>query len=68
MSISASDKPRVLILSLDADSSFNEFYQSVLGKLNTRAAIDYATSPDSVLQALAVQPPQVVLVTDGSVT
>ncbi|OAK96087.1 hypothetical protein IQ06DRAFT_48811 [Phaeosphaeriaceae sp. SRC1lsM3a] len=68
MSISASDKPCVLILSLGTNSSFNEFYQSILEKLNTRAAIDYATSPDSVLQTLAVQPPQVVLVTDGSVT
>jgi hypothetical protein len=39
-----------------------------LGKLNTRAAIDYATSPDSVLQTLAVQPPQAVFVTDCSIT
>lgn len=68
MSISAFDKPRVLILSLGTNSSFNQFYQSTLGKLNTRAAIDYATSPDSVLQTLAVQRPQAVLVTDGSVT
>jgi hypothetical protein len=38
-----------------------------LDKLNTRAALDYATTPDSVLQTLAVQPPQVVLVTDRNV-
>jgi hypothetical protein len=67
MSISAFDKPRVLIISLDANSWFNESYQRTLDKLNTRAALDYATTPDSVLQTLAVQPPQVVLVTDGSV-
>jgi hypothetical protein len=38
-----------------------------LGKLSTVAALKLATKPESALQCLADQPPQAVLVTDGSI-
>lgn len=67
MSATAPDKLHVLLVSLNIGSSFDQLYQRILGKLNTVAALDYATTPESALQGLADQPPQAVLVTDGGI-
>ena len=66
ISVSALDKPRVLLLSLEDSLLFDPPYQRVLGKLNTVAALNRATESESALQGLAGQPPHVILVTDGS--
>ncbi|KAF1936233.1 hypothetical protein EJ02DRAFT_481654 [Clathrospora elynae] len=68
MSASASGRPHVLLLSLDVNSSFDQLYQRILGKLNTAAILDRATKPESALQGLEDQSPHAVLVTDGSIT
>jgi hypothetical protein len=68
MSAVAPDKPHILLLSLDINSSFDQLYQLTLGKLNTVAILDRVTKPESALQGLADQPPQTVLVTDGGIT
>ncbi|KAJ5029793.1 hypothetical protein J3E73DRAFT_379654 [Bipolaris maydis] len=67
MSAAAPDDPRILLVSLDTASPFDQLYQGLLGKLNTVAALDRATKPESVLQGLADQPPQAVLVTDSGI-
>jgi hypothetical protein len=68
MTATALDKPHVLLVSLDINSSFDHLYQGFLRKLNTVAAVDRATNRESVLQGLADQPPQAVLVTDGGIS
>jgi hypothetical protein len=67
MSAAAPIEPRILLVSLDIGHPFDQLYQRILGKLNTVAALDRATKPESVLQGLADQPPQAVLVTDGGI-
>jgi hypothetical protein len=67
MSGAAPDEPRILLVSLDTASPFDQLYQGILEKLNTVAALDRATKPESALQGLADQPPQAVLVTDGGI-
>jgi hypothetical protein len=67
MSAAAPDEPHILLVSLDINSPFDQFYQRILGKLNTVATLHRATDPGSALQGLADQPPQAVLVTDGGI-
>jgi hypothetical protein len=67
MPAAAPDEPHILLVSLDTDSSFDQLYQRILSKLNTVAALNRATKPESALQVLADQPPQAVLVTDGGI-
>jgi hypothetical protein len=67
MSAAATDQPRILLVSLDINSPFDQLYQPTLVKLNTVAILDRVTKPESALQGLADQPPQAVLVTDGGI-
>ncbi|KAF2013904.1 hypothetical protein BU24DRAFT_424927 [Aaosphaeria arxii CBS 175.79] len=67
MSTTASDKPHVLLVSLDTDFPFDQIYQASVGKLKALATLHHATNPASALQRLEHQPLQAVLVTDGAI-
>jgi len=62
-----SNKPRVLQLSLDDPSAFEDVHERLLGMLKSTASLERALEPKSALQILAGQPPQVVLVADGGI-
>lgn len=65
MATSETTKPRIVLVSLNRQSFFDNMYSSFLGELGSKAAMQRVSKPNSAIRMLSEQPPpSAVLVTD----
>lgn len=61
--------PRVLVLCLEAESQFDTGFGSLIVKIDSKARLERATTPETALAILGREPPpSIILIADGAIT